>query len=155
LHGERAGISDVFEGQFGEPAAQVPEVGKAVEEARSEGVASADGVDHGDRRGRDGDTHTVEGREGAAPAEGDHDEARADGVPGVAGFFEAGPWSEEGTVVFAEAEDVGNSAPVVQSFAVGGGRYEQRADVGVDGYGDVLARLSDCCTHRGRRGRPG
>lgn len=131
LGGERAGISDVLEGQFVESAAEVPEVGKAVEKARGEGVAGTDGVDDHRRRGCDGDAHTVEGREGAAPAEGDDDETRAGGMLGVAGLSEAGTGSQEGTVVFARAEDVGDGTPVVQPFAVGGGRYEHRADVGV------------------------
>ncbi len=66
----------------------------------------ADGVHDGDRRGRDGDALAVRGREGTAPSEGDDDEAGARGVPAFAGVREAGTGGEEGTVVFAEAEDV-------------------------------------------------
>jgi hypothetical protein len=64
--------------------------GEVMQQARSEGVPGADGVHDVHGRGRDGDAEAVEGGEGVPPAEGDNDEARAGGVPGVARLFRAG-----------------------------------------------------------------
>jgi hypothetical protein len=55
----------------------------------------------------------------------------------------AGAGEEQCEVVLAEAEDVGEGAPAGEPFTVGGGRYEERADVGVDGHGGVLADLCE------------
>lgn len=137
--GERAGVGDLFEAQPVEASDEVPEGGEAVQQAGGEGVSGADGVDDVDGRGRDGDAVAVEGSECAASAEGDDDESCAGGVPGVASLFKAGTGEEQREVVLAEAEDVGEGAPARKPLLVGRGRYEQGADVGVDGYGDVLA----------------
>lgn len=64
-------------------------------------------------------------------------------MPGVARLLRADAGQEQREVVLAEAQDVGDGAPVGEPFTVCGGRYEQGADVGVDGHGDVLACLGE------------
>lgn len=74
------------------------------------------------------------------------------GVPGVARLLGADTGEEQAEVVLAQAEDVGEGAPVGEPFAVGGGRYEQGPDVGVDGHGDMLAGLGEVVLDAGAAG---
>lgn len=141
--GEGAGVGDIFQGQLVKPAAEMSEGGKAVEEACGEGVAGADGVNGHDRRCWDGDACAVQGYKGSASAERNDDEACAGGMPGVASLFEAGIRGEVSAVLLTEAEDVGGGAPEGQAFAVDGRRYEQGADIGVDGHRGMLACLGE------------
>jgi hypothetical protein len=138
--GEGAGLGEVRDAQPVESSAEVSEGCEAVEQAGGEGVSRADGVDDVDGRSGHGDAPAVEGREGAAFAEGDDDEPHAGGVAGVARLLGAGAGEEHGEVVLAEAEDVGQGAPAGNALAVGGGRHRQGTDVRVDGHGDALAR---------------
>lgn len=87
---EREGVGDVLESQPVNSAAEVPESGEAVQQARGEGVPGADGVHDVHGRGRDGAAMTIEGGQGATPSEVGNGEARASGVPGAARLFGAG-----------------------------------------------------------------
>ena len=150
-----AGFGDVFGGSRPvEPPAQVSKCGEvgaagpAVKESPAPTVSTTS-----DGRSRDGG-HEGASREASAPAraEGDDDEARAGGVPGVASLFGAGAREEQGEVVLAEAEEVGEGAPAGEPFAVAAERSEQETDVGVDGHGEVLAGLGEVVLDAGAAG---